>query len=242
MKKVSVIFLSVIIFSFSCIDAAKVSYSKESDEIVLRVLEDNIYFYSSQEFLISDRYFKLTRTYFLIGESSGDGYYVRYKSGTPLELRGFVKKTDVEVYKEQTPSLIYPDIFAISQGILSFYSKPGDPVPKFSERVNNLECYGKLTFNNKEYVLVYYPGNGLFYVNLNDVNYMEPAVHPVPIKSAGVEENNNGGNDEKNNPDNNTNINEIIQIVIIAAIVVFALLIVYLMFKPGSLKYQKPKD
>ena len=234
-------------FSFCCAATAKICYADQSlnDEIVLRVTSDDVYFYSSNAFKDSDRYFKLTKTYFLIGTEITDGYFVRYKNDTPLELRGYVKKSEVEVYKEQKPSLIYPEISAISQGILSFYACAGDTLPKFSERVTNLECYGKITHNNKEYILVYYAGtyyNGLFYVNANDVSYIEPQIHPIPIKSADVDDNNNGDGEQSQNSDNPTNIDEIIQIVIIAAIVLFALLVVYLMFKPGNLKYKKNKE
>ena len=246
MKKISVITLSIILLSFCCLGTVKVSYANQNNEVVLRVLEDNVYFYSSSELKDSDRYFKLTKTYFLIGIDNGDSYYVRYKSDTQMELLGYVKKAEVEVYEEQKPSLIYPEIFAVCQGILSFYTKAGDEKPMFSANATvNLSCYGKIMLNNTEYILVYYSDafyNGLFYIKSNAVNYLEPATHPIPIKSVEIDDNDNDSDANTKNNDSNTNINEIIQIVIILAIVVFALLVVYLMFRPGNLKYQKPKE
>ncbi|MCL1901476.1 MAG: hypothetical protein FWG51_03650 [Firmicutes bacterium] len=248
MKKFVVISFSLFLFSVCCINTAKVSYADQSinSEIVLRVTKDDIYFYSSQDFKDSDRFFKLTKTYFLIGADVGNSYCVRYKSDTAMELRGYVKKSDVEVYSDPRPNLIYPEIFAICQGILSFYLNAGDTVPKFSERVTNLDCYGIITHDNNEYILIYYSGSfnsGLFYVNYKDVSYTKPAIHPIPIKSSAVGENNNEKGDDETQPaESNSNVNEIIQIVIIAAVVIFALLVVYLMFRPGNLKYNKPKE
>jgi len=174
----------------------------------------------------------------------GVGYYfVRYKKDTPMEIMGYVKKSDVTVYDQDIPSLIYPEISATCQSTLQFLYT-GTFKPKFSAGVTSLECYGKITSNNVNYALVYYSGpvnSGPYYVNLNDLTYIEPAAHPIPVQTDIVPD--DGGGDAAQNPQKTpSNANEIVQIIIISAIVVFALLVVYLMFKPGNLKYQKPKD
>lgn len=237
MKKISLFLIFLITFLF----LVPVNNSAAADgnaEIVLRIVSDDVYFYRNYDFKENSKMFLLTKTYFIIGIDCGDYYSVQYKKDTTAEIRGYVKKSEVEVYDDGIPTLIYPEYKATTTNYLTFYDIKTYK-PCFSDDIETLDCYGKNTNENKFYMLINYEGfgyNGPYYVNCNLLDVTEPRVHPIPLKVVSAETNPGTEKNEVVKPPNN---DETIQIIIILIIIVFAVAVVYFVFRPNNYKYKK---
>lgn len=248
MKKIPVILIFIVLLLLFSPALKTVNADSGNAEVVLRIVNDGVYFYSSSDFKENSKLFLLTKTYFLIGINCGDYYAVQYNKDTNAEIEGFVKKTDAEIYEEGIPSLIYP-VFKINTTRLSlpfFYNI--DTLKSFNGNTENLSiCYGKITRGSETYMLVYYEGQGsrrgVFYVNYADLEITEPEVHPIPIKK--IVETKGGDSDSDNNNSNSnkpSGSDETIQIIIIVAVIIFAVVVVYFVFRPNNYKYKKKDD
>lgn len=248
MKKKLSILLFIIMFLSFLIMQNNFAKADGNTDLILRVEKDDIYFYYRPDFKEESKLFLTTKTYFLKGNDLGDYYSVEYKKSTNAEIFGYVKKSDVKIYDEGIPSVLYPEFKAKTDKALLTLYEIGTLQPKFSENFPEntyFNCYGKLVKDNKTYMLINYEGqtnySGPYYVNYNDLTVEEPKEHPIPLKVIS-----NNPEPDPVTPDDNTkkssNSNEIIQILIILAIIIFAIVIVYFMFKPGGYKYKKNDD
>lgn len=255
MKKIYVIliFITVIlviisIFSLAYASPKKTASADGGAEVVLRVEKDNVYFYSSHDFLEAHKLFLLVKTYFLIGVDMGDYFAVQYKKDTDAEISGFVKKSDVEIYNDGVPSLLYPVFKAETTRTFLPLFCDINIIESLDGYTKNLtDFYGEITINGETYIRAYYNGpvrfgtfevNGSFYVKCSELEITEPEAHPIPLK---VISENPGKNPDGDNTASN-NSNEAVQIIIIIAVIIFAVAVVYFMFKPNNYKYKRNKD
>lgn len=215
--------------------APQAAYAQE-EYLCLRVLTDDVAFYSSPSDKEENILFYLIKSYYLLGERYDDTFYsVTYqdKSTGYVKLNGYVKVTDV--CESATEQPLYPSIaitplgknvliseepYTLSTHVLAVYQ--GDV----------MYAYGKYPTENGIYWYVC-KRNNLGYVKQDEIVLPEIPLHPDPLPSDSPPDDSTPPTDSGGEiADALPALDTKMQVALVIAILIPTMFLVWMLFKP----------
>jgi hypothetical protein len=241
MKKISA--LLFIVFALSApFMRSSVARAYSPQPGYARILKDGVMLYKTSALNDNLIFFNLPRTYYIRiidVNAEGECYEAEYQSNQNgyVNIVGFVRKSDVAIWQNSSQPL-FPDISATALAFTYVYERPGASAVKVSiSEGQTIKLYGSV--NGEDDLLYYYVIRGGYegYVRADmlDINYPPPHPDPMPTPTPTPQPSPSVTATPAPAPQDGENGSEnLVQILLISAICIPALIIVYLMFRPGK--------
>ena len=238
MKKLIVAFLLALLVTFNCVPAHALGESSDW----ARIVKDNVYLYAAED--SNKQMFMLEKSYYVqILNTVDNMYYVAVldnETNYP-QLRGFVKRTDVELCAVEPLTPHYPKIrLTVTADSVALRLSPSTSASLVVTATNTqkVSYYGKIENGKTWYYVclgdVYEYKFG--YVDVNGLSKLDVPLHPTPLPSAQEAPPVSTTPSDSYDPAPSDKASPTSEILLIVFIVLLAVGLTLALFLPGNVK------